>query len=148
MAQSVAVQCKVIGDAAGPGLAPVQLQWATERVSVRELIRRAVAAQIDALLLQQRAEAGLVQLALARQYLTAKDVAVQAEAGRIRLPTAAKSPPVLDVEAEIRKALHGFEQRAFRVLVDGETLDSLEDELVVAQASKIVFLRLMPLVGG
>lgn len=148
MANSVAVHCMVIGEA-GPGLAPVRLELAAERISVRELIRRAVAEQIRELTGRQQAEAEVVQLALARQYLSAKDVEVQAETGRIRLPSGPKrAEKTLDTAREVGKALRGFEARAFRVVVDGETLESLDEEITLTRTSKVVFLRLMPLVGG
>ena len=152
MANSIAVRCMVIGEAPpGQNLAPVRLELAAERIRVRELIGRAVAEQIRELTERSRLSAEVVQLALARQYLTPKDVAVQAEAGRIRFPAEPKrgrTPPVLDVENETAKALRGFEAGAFRVVADGEPLESLDDDIVLGRETKIVFLRLTPLVGG
>lgn len=149
MANNVAINCMVIGEARpGPRLAPVRLELVSERISVRDLIGRVVTEQIRELTEQHRAEADVVQLALARQYLTAQDVEVQAEAGRIRLPTEPKATPGIDIQREIGKALQGFKARAFRVVVDGETLESLDDDVVLGRDTKVVFLRLMPLVGG
>jgi hypothetical protein len=139
----------IVGEAKdGPRLEPVQLELAAERISVRELISRTVAEQIRVLAEQQKAEAEVVQLALARQYLSAKDVEVQSESGRIRLPSESKQAKTLDTANEVAKAWCGFEAKAFRVLVDGETLETLDEEIALSRTSKIVFLRLLPLVGG
>jgi hypothetical protein len=153
MANSVAVKCLVMGEASpGPALEPVRLELAVERISVRELIGRTVAEQIRELTEQRRAEAEVVQLALARQYLTARDVEAQAEAGRIRFPAEPKprrgGVPAIDIGGEVAKALGGFEAGAFRVVADGVTLESLDEEIAPGPDTKVVFLRLMPLVGG
>lgn len=152
MAHRVAIQYLVVGDPApGPVLAPVELTLTVEQISVRELIGRAVTEQIHALARQHQANAKVIQMALARHYLTAKDVEVQAAEGRIRLARPQKlgaAPPALNPEQEIAKALDGFEKRAFRVVVDGVMLGSLDDRVALGQDAKVFFLRLMPLVGG
>lgn len=151
MANNVAIKCLVIGEAPpGPSLEPVHLALAGERISVRELIGRAVAEQIRGLAERHRAGAEVVQLALARQYLTARDVAVQAGTGRIRFPAESKpgAAPAVDVARETARALAGFEAGAFRVVVGGVPVESLDAEVALGRNSKVVFLRLMPLVGG
>jgi hypothetical protein len=151
MVNSVAIKCLVIGEAPpGPNLEPVNLAVVGERISVRELIGRTVAEQIRGLTERHRAGAEVVRLALARQYLTAKDVEVQAGTGRIRLPPEPKpgATPVVDIERETARALRGFEAGAFRVVVDGVPVESLDAEMTLDRNSKVVFLRLMPLVGG
>jgi len=151
MAHSVAIQYLVVGDPApGPVLAPVELTLTVEQISVRELIGRAVTEQIQTLARQHQANTKVIQMALARHYLTAKDVEVQAEEGRIRLarpPKRGHAPP-LQTEQEIAKALDGFEKRAFRVVVDGVMLGSLDDRVALGQDAKVFFLRLIPLVAG
>lgn len=151
MANNIAIKWLVFGEASQEqGLTPIRLALATERVSVRELISRAVSEQIQALIGQQHAEAGVIQMALPRQYLTAKDVELQAEAGRIRFTSNNLKPAVLniDIDQEVGKALQGFTAQAFRVVVDGVAMESLEQDIVLKQETKVVFLRLTPLAGG
>ncbi|MDD5275487.1 MAG: hypothetical protein PHR16_05340 [Methylovulum sp.] len=151
MANNVTIKCMVIGQAPeGAGLKPVYLELATERITVRDLIARAVTEQIQELLAQHRAKAGLVHLALARQYLSLKDIQKQAETGRISLPAERKDPSaaIIDTAEEIKKAHSGFEAQAFQALLDGVPLESLDENIVLKRETKIVFLRLTPLVGG
>ncbi|MBL6987475.1 MAG: hypothetical protein ISR72_10665 [Methylobacter sp.] len=151
MANNVTIKCMVIGQApVGAGLKPVYLELETECITVRDLIARAVTEQIQELLEQHRIEAGLVHLALARQYLSLKDIQKQAEMGRISLPVERKDPSaaIIDTDKEIKKAHSGFEAQAFQVLLDGVPLESLDENIVLKRETKIVFLRLTPLVGG
>lgn len=151
MTNNVAIKCMVIGQAPeGPTLKPVYLELAAERISVRDLIARAVTEQIQVLLELHRTEARLVHLALARQYLSSKDIEKQAESGRIGLPAERERQPapIIDTANEIKKALSGFETRAYQVVLDGVPLESLDENIVLKRETKIIFLRLTPLVGG
>ena len=44
--------------------------------------------------------------------------------------------------------MQGFEARAYKVLLDGEPVESLEQMITLTRGTKITFLRLIPLVGG
>lgn len=150
MANNIAIKWLVFGEAQKEhGFAPVKLELVSERISVRELISRAVSEQIKELTETQHAEAEVVRITLTRQYLTAKDVATQAETGRIRLPSERKREEMsINLDQEIALALQGFSAQAFRVVVDGVAMDSLDEDIVLKPNTKITFLRLMPLVGG
>lgn len=149
---SVTVQSLALGQGQPETpLAPVHLVLASERITVRELIRRAVLAQLEALQEQHRADAALVHLALARQYLSVKDIETQASEGRIRMArTPGKPRPIPETRPEdaVDQACHGFGKQAFRVLVDGEMQNGLDDTIALRPDSSVVFLRLIPLVGG
>jgi len=116
-------------------------------ISVRELIRRAVAAQLAEL------AAGRERLdfrrALTRQYLTDAEVAAMAREGAVRLAARRPGPvPDLDPEAEADRAVAAFRRGVFAVFAGGRQLTSLDDVVRAGAAERVVFLRLTPLVGG
>jgi hypothetical protein len=131
-----------------PTLPTVRLALASERICVRELVRRTVTAQLDALNAGRERPSEHAQRLLARQYMTPSDVEHLAREGRVAFPARTREGKQPDVELEIARALRGFELRVFRVVVDGEMLMELDDELILTPDSKVTFLRLMPLVGG
>lgn len=54
----------------------------------------------------------------------------------------------VDAEAQVRRALTAFESNGFFLLVDDRQVESLDDEIAIGMATKITFLRMVPLVGG
>ena len=58
------------------------------------------------------------------------------------------SPRLLDPEPETKAALAAFEGRQVVMLFDDRQIDDLSTELTVTDESQVVFLRLVPLVGG
>ena len=46
------------------------------------------------------------------------------------------------------QALHGFERSHVIVLVDDRQVEALDEEIVLTPRTDVVFLRLVPLVGG
>jgi hypothetical protein len=133
------------------GMDPVIVRLLEQRITVADLIRRTVEEQVRDLTLKRKLSLEQAHRTLDRQYLTDADVESQAEHGRIGMPGSRQnraSPPEIDVDREVEKAQHAFNARAFYILVDGRQMESLDDELVFAPGVKVVFLRLMPLVGG
>jgi hypothetical protein len=104
---TIEVRTKVTG--ANAPIEPVFLELVSEFITLRELIRRTVAQQIQELTITQRLDAAATQVALARQYLSEDEVAALAEAGRVKMPTTEESQrPRVNVEAEIKKALRAL----------------------------------------
>jgi hypothetical protein len=123
----------------------VRVAVADQGISVRELIRGAVAAQLAEL------AAGRERLdsrrALARQYLTDAEVAAMAREGTVRF--APRQPgPVPDPEAEADRAVAAFRRGVFAVFAGGRQLTGLDDVVRADCAERVLFLRLTPLVGG
>lgn len=54
----------------------------------------------------------------------------------------------VDVQAAIDNALLAFEDGFYFVFLDGEKLERLETSITLYDHSHILFLRLVPLVGG
>lgn len=144
---TIEVRTKITG--ANAPLEPVFLELVSELITLRELIRRTVAQQIQELTITQRLDAAGTQAALARQYLSEDEVAAQAEAGRVKMPATEESlGPRVNVEAEITKALRAFKAQRFFVFVGGRQVENLDEELDFAQQTQVTFLRLTPLRGG
>lgn len=59
-----------------------------------------------------------------------------------------KRSRAIDMEAQCRLALNSFERNGFMVLVDDRQVEDLDEKLEVTAGSEIVFLKLLPLVGG
>lgn len=118
---------------AGERGAPMTLDFLTERVIARELIRAHVyetAAEHNARLPRRAdgAEPGATERALN---------------GEHRGPHAP-----LDWRARYARAAAAFERNGFLLLADGRQLCDLEETAELRAGSEVVFLKLVPLVGG
>ena len=130
-----------------PLLPPVTLTPGSMTLTVAELIRLTVAEQIAALSAQHWQQHLSVREALDRQYLSERDIRQQAREGAVVMPQAREAPDV-DVDAEVERALKGFEARAFRVLHNGVMLQRLDESIELTPPSTLAFIRLVPLIGG
>lgn len=54
----------------------------------------------------------------------------------------------INVKVEIKRALEAYRQRLFFITINGHQPESLEDILVLTEKSEVMFVRVMPLVGG
>ncbi len=144
---TVEVRSRILGgNPAEPEVAPVALELTAERLTVAELIRRAVEEQVRELRVRQRLNAEQARRALDRQYLTAEEIAAQVEQGVIRLR--APRHREIDPGLEVARALRSFEAGAYLILVDGRRVDRLDEEVTCAPGMSVTFVRLMPLMGG
>jgi hypothetical protein len=111
---------------------PLTLQQ--ERTSARELIRDRVHQEVEAYN-QALPEVfrGLVQPEESEQILNG-----------FRMRT--KRP--LDPEVQFRRACASFEKNGFLLLVDGIQVDDLDAPIELEAASKVEFVKLVPLIGG
>lgn len=146
----IEVRSKIVGNTQLDTLPPnILIDLLNEQITVRELISQAVEEQIRDLLINRKLDIEQTQKMLNRQYLTDNEVGRQAERGAVQLPSAKIPPPLkIDTSEEVSKALHGFEQRAYLVVVDGQQAEHLDEVVTLGATSKVTFLRLTPLVGG
>jgi hypothetical protein len=144
------VESAVFGSAAaGACPPPVSLRLELDRISVRDLIRLAVEAQVEQLMQERAATAASVALTLSRHYLSEGDIERQARDGAVAMP---KAQPGLmrdvDLKAAVAHAWRGFADGAFRVAVGGQMYIGLDEQVPLAATAEAVFLRLTPLKGG
>jgi hypothetical protein len=112
------------------------LDFLTERVTVRELIRARVYQEVAEHNATRRAAPfrGLVQ-----------PTETERELNGDRPPRFAR---VVDWEAQAAKAIEGFTRNRFLLFVDDRQVTELEEEIELRHDTAVTFLRLMPLVGG
>ena len=137
------------GNQDSPSLLPVFLNLLQEHLTVAELIQRTVEERVRELLVQREIDAQQVRRALERHYLTAAEVAVQAQQGAVRYPSdRTTKTPEIDLKDEGQRAIRAFEVGSYIILVNGQQVESLDEELSLSMNTKVTFLRLIPLVGG
>lgn len=143
----VEVRSRIVG--APSELPTVSFEVDSEQLTVHDLIRRTVASQLLEMARSHELDRERARRAVQRQYLTNSELHEQALVGKVGLPTELPPAPApSDVQQETARAVDGFRRKTFLILVDGKPVEHLEETLVLAPASKVVFLRLMPLVGG
>jgi hypothetical protein len=110
------------------------LDFLTDRITVRELIRRRVYQEVKDYNTQQPEYfRGLVQPTDTEQTLNG-----------YRL----KRRRQIDWEQQFEQALQAFAGNGFVLLVDDQQMDDLEAEIVVSPETMVTFLKLVALVGG
>ena len=110
------------------------LDVSAERITVRGLIRARVYREVrDHNLRQPELFRGLVQPTDAERTLNGFRV----RPGRR-----------IDPERQFERAIESFARNGFLVLVDGRQVDGLDEEIGVRPGTTVVFLKLVPLVGG
>jgi hypothetical protein len=112
------------------------LEFLTERVTVRELIRGRVYQEVT----ERNAKRALAP--------AARPLVEPTAAERLLNGTADAAPKRLDWEQQFERALKAFQRNGFLVLVNGQQYDALDDEIELGTETQITFLRLVPLVGG
>ncbi len=154
---SVLVRSEVFGGAADEGEMPeVSLEALDEELPLRELIRRVVEEQVRELLANKRSEARdeasapeEVRRILERRYMTPEEISQYGREGAVRLPAEReRGEPEIDLNAEVRQAIRAFEAGGYCVFVGDRQVESLEERVRFAPGTRVVFLRVMPLVGG
>jgi len=118
------------------GLAPREwaLELLTECITVRELIRSRVYQEVK----DHNARDAGTFVGLVRP------VGAQEGPSGWRVARGRK----IDWNEQFEKALEAFRSNRVLVLVDDRQVTSLDTDLVVTPATRVTFLRLLPLVGG
>lgn len=110
------------------------LELDTRRLTVRELIRQRVRQEVAKFNAQRPVVfQGLIQ-----------PTDTENELNGYRM----KRFRTLDWEKQFDAAVQSFEANGFFVLVDGQQVESLDQELELHSSSKVQFVKLVPLVGG
>jgi hypothetical protein len=115
------------------------LEFPTERITVRDLIRERVYQEVQDFNRQQgeRVFRGLVQPSDAERVLNGKHT-------EFRL----KEHREIAWKPQFEKAIDAFGRNGFFILIDDKQAESLDQEFVVGHGTLVSFVRLTPLVGG
>jgi hypothetical protein len=119
----------------GQSLHELSLEFLSERITVRELIRERVHHEVKEF---NRRQSDLVFNGLVQP------------AGAEQVPNGfrLKQHRPLDWEQQFERALEGFERNGFFVTIDDRQAESLDQEFVIGPATKVSFVKLIALVGG
>lgn len=110
------------------------LDFLTERITVRELIRSRVYQEVkDYNTNQPEYFQGLVQPTDTEKTLNGYKL---------------RQLRQIDWEKQFEKAIAAFEGNGFVILVDDQQVTELEEEIVVAPETSVTFLKLVPGLGG
>lgn len=115
------------------------IEFPTETLTVRELIRERVYQEVQDFNLQQhdRVFRGLVQPTDAEQVLNGK-----------RTEYRLKEHRQIDWKPQFEKALDAFERNGFFVLIDDQQAESLDQRFEIRGGTQVSFVKLTMLVGG
>lgn len=142
------VQTEILGAYSKPFEA-VFLESERENMTVEELIRLTVKKQIEQFRDTKRLEWETARSILENRQSKkeAEWVAANSEYGVIPVSEQIqKSLP--NSEIEVDRAIWAFQQKEYLIFADGKQLQKLEEQVEVHQQSKIIFLKLMPLIIG
>jgi hypothetical protein len=110
------------------------LEFLTEQITIRELIRRRVYQDVkDFNAAQSDTFHGLVKPIDAEQTLNGYKL---------------KKSRQIDWEVQADKAIEAFERNGFILLIDDHQAEELDADIVIRPGMSVTFLKLMPLVGG
>lgn len=114
------------------------LEFLTERVTVRELIRARVYQEVQDFNVAQRSGGehwfrGLVEPTDAEKTLNGSRLRTKRE---------------IDWEKQFKTACEAFERNGFLILVGEKQVSLLDDEVVLQADVAVSFLKLVPLIGG
>lgn len=143
-ALTLTVEAKVLGQSR-PAIAPWELALRARAdddggVRVRDLLTAVVSAEVAAF--RERQD----QRRLTRVLLP-EEIARGAERGKIDAGGHDDPQPVNTADA-IAAALQAFDDQLYYIFVDGQQMQSLDEVAPVREASHIIFVRLVALIGG
>ena len=114
------------------------IQLSKTTLTVAELIKRAVEAQIRDLAVCRRESASIIRQTLDQYYVATNHspTAVQPTlSARLRM-----LEPKINIRSEVRNAHQAFANGAFSVMVDGEPVEQLDQRIQVHPKSRVVFV--------
>ena len=110
------------------------LEFVQEQVTVRDLIKMRIYQEVENYNLRTPPIfKGLVQ-----------PLDTEHSPDGYRLPR----PRPIDRDEQFYRAVQGFERNSYFILVDDHQVESLEQQVNIASASRICFVKLAPLMGG
>lgn len=117
----------------------IPLEFASERITVRELIRERVYQEVQDFNRRQHEQVfrGLVQPVDAERVLNGSRPEYRLKAHR-----------QIDWKPQFEKAVEAFEKNGFFILVDDRQAESLDEEFAIGGGTQISFVKLTLLVGG
>jgi len=151
---TVEVHTKNIGSIKAEGPEHLTLNLLEERLTVAELIQRAVEEGVreEAMKRVQKMPELLgifsPKEASQRGYLTEAEIAALQQQGKVLSPDQLNGIATADAKAQVKKALRAFQVGTYIILIDNKRVKTLDEEITFSPTTSIQFLRLTPLIGG
>jgi hypothetical protein len=125
--------------AAGDVYSELPLEFPSERITVRELIRERVYQEVQDFNQkdQERVFRGLVQPTDTERVLNGRQPEYRFKTRR-----------AIEWKPQFEKALEAFSRNGFFILIDDRQADSLDQEYTVNPRTQVSFVKLTMLVGG
>ncbi|WP_231663106.1 hypothetical protein [Pseudanabaena sp. 'Roaring Creek'] len=136
----VEVEAKVIGRKRSP-VALWQVSISQEGLTLRDLILDIVEAEVTAF--RDRQEQQRLP-----QILTKDAIAWGMEKGKITSGDREFAPQPVDLQAAFEAAIQAFSDGLYYVFIDDRQYESLDEQVTLQPQSKVLFLRLVAMVGG
>jgi hypothetical protein len=133
------VHARIVGRR-GPLLAPLEVDTPTDCPTVRQLLTHIVRQQVSAFR-ERQGSRKLVSM------LTERELADSAETGKITFGGDDLDQSI-DLDHATKAALTAFEDRFYFVFIDDVQMENLEADISIGPSTKVLFVRLVPLVGG
>jgi hypothetical protein len=125
--------------AAGKVYGELPLEFPSERITVRELIRERVYQEVQDF---NRAEGERVFRGLVQPNDTER--ILNGDRSEYRL----KQRRTIDWKQQFERAVEAFDKNSFFILIDNKQAESLDQQFTVSPKSEVSFVKLTPLVGG
>lgn len=113
------------------------LQFSSERITVRELIRERVYQEVSEYNFRSRQEGGVFRGLV-------QPTATERTLNGFKVPKGRD----IDWEAQFARAIDAFGRNGFFILVDDRQAETLDEEIVIGPSTQVSFMKLTPLVGG
>jgi hypothetical protein len=110
-------------------------------LTLRELIGRVVRSEVEAFHMRQQERQVF-------HALTARQIAAEAEKGKIEMGGSEVGVQPVDEEEAVAVACQAFEDGLYLVVIDGQDQREIEREVHLQPDSRITFVRLAMLAGG
>ena len=120
--------------ATGQTLHQWSLEFLTERISVRELIRSRVYQEVQ--------DYQQCNLDVFRGLITPKDSERKSNGDNVLKRTE------IDWKAQFERACAAFDTSQVLILVNEKQAETLDEEIVIKSDTRVAFIKLVPLVGG
>lgn len=125
--------------ATGESYQELPIEFASDRITVRDLIRERVRQEVSSFN-QKQGDLhfrGLVQPTDTERVLNGR-----------RTEYRLKAPRSIDWEEQFSRAIEAFGRSGFFLLVGEKQVESLDQELLIEPDTRVSFVKLIPLVGG
>lgn len=121
----------------------LSIQLTSECITLAELIQQKVAAKVKQINIDFNKNEGTISSFL----LTKEEKALNKHAVKKGMQRNTGDGHY-DEERKGYEALAAFQRNAFFVIIDGKQREDLKEALLLSKSSEVLFIKLMPLVGG